>query len=436
MLTLAFIASLLAQSGEFRTSRESKVYSANPSAAARGGGSFNSIRVSAGFGAKLPYACSCAPLSTTTGAPITATRASNATCSKKGLASTGIENGDLVICSTNQPRTAPDPRGTLGIYAERSVTNSLVYSEQLDQWSAEHSGSPDPGAITVTANYATAPDGAQTAERLQIPAASGTGISRLYTPGISVTSSKGVWSFYIKGNGTSGTFDFKSTYAVSWAPGTPCTYVADTWTRCQMADTAATTSTLYLGVDAAAGIATAHDILIWGVQYEVGGWNVASSYIPTTASTATRSADVIYFTLPDGWTPLTMSVSLTPLMGATSNTYVPLTMSTDATHYYRFASVAGTDTVQTVAVVGTSRSFTSTATMTLGSPNNLIYNIIGGGTDLGNSVNGTVGSGSVTSFTPLVTSSTKVYLGNSTGASHMNGITTNVCVSYVAGACK
>jgi hypothetical protein len=55
-------------------------------------------------GAGMGTACACTTPTGAKGEALTFTRAGDATCSKQGLATTGIANGDLVACTGNQPR--------------------------------------------------------------------------------------------------------------------------------------------------------------------------------------------------------------------------------------------------------------------------------------------------------------------------------------------
>ena len=77
-------------------------------------------------GAGMTAACACTTPTGAKGEAMTFTRTGAATCSKQGLATTGINDGDLVTCaSDNQPRVEPSG-GVLGLRVESAKTNPLL----------------------------------------------------------------------------------------------------------------------------------------------------------------------------------------------------------------------------------------------------------------------------------------------------------------------
>lgn len=131
-------------------------------------------------GAGMGTACSGTNPTTADGGTLTfLSRASGRTCMKTGEY-VGIANGDLVKLSANQYAVQPggDGGGPLGISVWQEGYNLSTGSENLDSdWTAFGSGAPAPA---VTANAATAPDGTNTAERVQLAACGGTARSFLY----------------------------------------------------------------------------------------------------------------------------------------------------------------------------------------------------------------------------------------------------------------
>jgi hypothetical protein len=239
-------------------------------------------------GAGTTGVCSTTAPTGAKGEALTFTRASNGTCTKTatgGLATTGIANGDLVVLSSNVARQMYDANGVLGLLVEASRTNALLRSQELDNaaWSTI-------GTLpTITANFATAPDGTLTAERVQFAATAGAGFS-LVEQSLAAAASPHIGGCYVKGNGTSGTIDIASRSVGTCIAD--CPYVAGSWTRCLTPSCANANTIFDVGNYSLAngGVARgAADVFVWGCGREDGAY--ATSYTPTVASTVTRSAD-------------------------------------------------------------------------------------------------------------------------------------------------
>lgn len=239
-------------------------------------------------GAGMGGACACTSPTGAKGEALTFTRTGAATCSKPGLATTGIADGDLVVCaSNNQPRVERDADGVLGLRVEGSRTNSLLRSQEFDSasWSKDISNAGNLGSLT--ANYGTAPDGTVTAERFTCAGGAancrifqgvGTGA---YAGSLYVRGTSGAGTIYISGLGGGGT--------------TACSYVSSSWSRCTMTAVSQPLNTLMFGCEAGLygmpATCPAIDALVWQAQMEIGGAYVTSP-IPTTSAAATRNAEV------------------------------------------------------------------------------------------------------------------------------------------------
>lgn len=192
--------------------------------------------------------------------------------------------------------------GCPSLLLEKQSTNELSYSEQFDNagWTKAD--------VTVTANAITSPDGTQNADKIvENTANSAHGIyqSATITSGASWT-----WSGFFKAGGRT-RFRLYAQSALTpyvefnLSNGTIISTIGSVtgsiesmgndWYRC-IATTTTTGTNGYFNIaiaDASGNVSYTGDgtsgIFIWGAQVEASSY--ATSYIPTTSSSATRVAD-------------------------------------------------------------------------------------------------------------------------------------------------
>ena len=218
----------------------------------------------------------------------------------------------------------PTTGESLGLLVEESRTNLLVRSEEFDN----ASWTSNAVAASVLANQITSPAGTTTADLLRadngivLSPTSGSSLIRqdisksasavTYTLSCyakafghdgfrmlvrdSASSSNNAFAFYgLSGGGTVSNASVGGTFS---ALSTGIQLLSNGWYRCQLTFTTGTeTSLRILLLDSNSTSITANGtdgIYLWGAQLEAGAF--PTSYIPTGAATATRSADVASIT--------------------------------------------------------------------------------------------------------------------------------------------
>lgn len=323
--------------------------------------------------------------------------------------------GDSALTSfgANVPRIVPGS----GIRVTSGATNLVLSSGNLGNttdWAAGISGT---GVTpTVTANFASAPDGTTTAARLQLSLAGGTStadISRVNQSVAISTATAYVFSVWLRSNdGNTYTCHLDATTV---GPQTQVT-VTPTWQRFQITGTSSSTATqLRIGLRGGQVPTNSNtaDILAWGAQLETG--STATDYVPTTTASATAGADAASVT------GLTFSGahSLIAIVNSRADTSVDRRAAclSDGTAA-NFSLFQGSSTVSVLVQSGS----VSQMSQSLGSSSTGVqrYALAVGANNGNGSLNGSVSTDDTTLTLPAGTLST-LDIGQAFGGNHIGG---------------
>ena len=257
------------------------------------------------------------------------------TFSRTGEATRVRKDGLIEEVTDDIPRLDWSDGNCPSLLLEPERTNYALNNTQLQLNSTLSSS----GTITMTGNYAIAPDGTLTATRIEA-SATGSGYALLSVNGTdpSVDGDGGgyyISTIYVKSNtGQNQTCAF---YGAS--SGSPKTRTVTTeWTRIQFTGfRAANTKYAYVGVAINNGSDEELDFLVWGGQTELVD-SYASSLIYTEGSTVTRfkdecllGGDADLFNITEGTFFVDANNFGTPL-----NNFSMITLSNGSTNFIRF----------------------------------------------------------------------------------------------------
>jgi hypothetical protein len=243
-----------------------------------------------------------------------------ATFTRATAATTYDRRGVQRSVPAGQPRWRYNPYTNVpqGLMLEEARTNLALRSEELDNaaWTKTNA--------SISANSATAPDGATTADTITVSGASGT-VNQAVTisAGNAVTISHhfrqitAAWALLrlTDGSNTVTAWFNLATGAggTASAGGGNVVYLSHTmqrlaggWWRCQLTVSTSVITSITGEVSAAAADntepATTNSVYAWGGQIESpGGTSSVGTYIPTTSATVTRNGDSLVFSSLNDW---------------------------------------------------------------------------------------------------------------------------------------
>ena len=230
------------------------------------------------------------------------------TVSRNGTGTYLGSDGLLKTALANEPRLEFNPDGTFkGVLVEPAATNLLIRSEEFNNaiWTNAIGGT-GVNPIRIV-NSSTSPSGVINADTIVLNRGAGNTISDQSTINQAVTATTtGIYTFsvYVKASTISDVG--KDIFLRCGSNGvlTPFTLTSN-WVRIQQTTNISSVSffsSFQIGNRGTITVSNSVSVDVWGAQLELG--SVATSYIPTVASTVTRPADVIRVQEPSGITQI------------------------------------------------------------------------------------------------------------------------------------
>lgn len=188
------------------------------------------------------------------------------------------KDGLLEVETSNIPRLDYSQGSCPTLLLETSITNLVPYSEDLTQWTNSNS--------SVTANATLDPKGTNDGFLVSLDTS-----SAYLNKTANFLAEPTTFSVYLKSPTVAGTFPLNWYAANGGGHHRELVNVTTEWQRIELnfTPTGLGTRFVYIGDNRGGLGETLSSVYAWGAQVESNSF--ATSYIPTTASTVTRSAD-------------------------------------------------------------------------------------------------------------------------------------------------